>query len=259
MTDAAGNVTATYEDVLGQHLASEEHHDGRVLTTRYEYDLSGQLTAIVDAANNRSLFTYDLLGRRVEQRVPDTGWTEFSYDPAGNLFRKVTPNLRELGAAISYAYDYNRLKTVDHPLSADLHYTYGDKTAANNGRNRVIRIEDEAGTEELAYGKLGEVVRSIRVVDPLKPGDRPRTFETRFDFDAFGRMLSLRYPDGERAHLPLRRRRPAPPRRRPPPGDRARARPRTRSTSPRPATTSSARRRTCASATASRATSATTR
>jgi RHS repeat-associated protein len=76
-------------------------------------------------------------------------------------------------------------------------YEYGPPGAPENGVGRIVRVVDDAGAETRGYGKLGETIRSTRTVKPLKPNDSPQTFETRFEFDSFGRMLRLWYPDGE--------------------------------------------------------------
>src|SRR5262249_19647627 len=36
-----------------------------------------------------------------------------------------------------------------------------------------------------------------RTLVPLSPSNPPRTFQTQFTYDSFGRMLQLVYPDGE--------------------------------------------------------------
>lgn len=56
---------------------------------------------------------------------------------------------------------------------------------------------DEVGEETRGYDVLGNLARTTRTINPLRPGDRIRTFQTTFQFDVFGRMLSMVYPDGE--------------------------------------------------------------
>jgi RHS repeat-associated protein len=178
--------------------AVEEHAGSQINTTRYLYDPVGELRTIVDAKGNETAVDYDRLGRRTQLRSPDSGTTSFEYDDMGNLVSRQTANLRAARQFVTYEYDFNQLISVHYPASTELKYEYGPPGAPENGAGRVVRVVDDAGFESRGYGRLGEVVRSTRTVKPLKPNDSPRTFETRFSFDPFGRMLSLTYPDGER-------------------------------------------------------------
>jgi RHS repeat-associated protein len=198
VTDAMGNVRVLYRDVSDRVTAVEEYIEDRRPTTRYETDALGQLVRMVDAAGNVTAYAYDGLGRRTSLLHPDTGLTELRYDDANNLVERVDPNLRAAGLSIRYEHDYHRLTRVDHPLSEDILYEYGGPgPSAENTAGRVVRMTDEVGTETRGYGRLGEVTRTTRTVRAFRPGDRPRTFETRFGFDSFGRMQRVLYPDGE--------------------------------------------------------------
>jgi YD repeat-containing protein len=198
VTDGMKNLRKLYRDMANRVVAVEERIDGRRPTTRYAYDPLGQLTRILDPAGNVTSMAYDLLGRRTLLHSPDAGRVDFAYDDAGNLIRKADGNLRATGKAIRYGYHFNRLELIDYPFSTDVRYVYGEPgTSADNVAGRIQEVTDEVGTEQRAYGRLGELVETRRTVRPLRPGDKPRTFTTKFELDSFGRMLSLRYPDGE--------------------------------------------------------------
>src|SRR5262249_42377837 len=47
------------------------------------------------------------------------------------------------------------------------------------------------------YGKLGETVRTVGTFVGRTPGQPPVNATTTYQFDSFGRMLSMVYPDGE--------------------------------------------------------------
>jgi RHS repeat-associated protein len=98
--------------------------------------------------------------------------------------------------ALEYAYDFGRLVRVKQPFSGDLVFHYGKPGAPENGAGRVVRVQDEAGEETRGFGKLGETVRSTRLVRPLRPGDKPQKLETRFEFDGFGEKLEYVYDAG---------------------------------------------------------------
>ncbi len=184
--------------------AVEERLGADIRTTRYAYDPLGKLRAITDAHGNETHAEYDRLGRRTQLRSLDAGTIDYAYDDMGNLVSRQDGNLRtdtKLPAdrrLVTYEYDFDHLVAVHHPYGAPVKYEYGPPGAGESGADRIVRVFDDAGFETRGYGKLGEVVRSTRTVKPLKPNDSPQTFETRFAFDPFGRMLSVTYPDGER-------------------------------------------------------------
>jgi RHS repeat-associated protein len=61
----------------------------------------------------------------------------------------------------------------------------------------VVRITDPAGDERRDYGRLGEVVQSVRTL--VKKHHRaPPSFTTRYRYDSWGRLLELTNPDQER-------------------------------------------------------------
>jgi YD repeat-containing protein len=197
VTDAKGNVRVVYRDVGDKVVAVEERLAGRAPTTRYSYNPLGELTSILDAKANPTSMAYDWLGRRTSLKSPDSGLTEYTFDAAGNLTKKVDANLRAKGKAVTYLYEYNRLTLVQHPFSADVVYEYGARGAPENGAGRLSKVVDESGEETRGYGKLGELTRTTRQVVSFRPGAPRREYTTRFDFDSFGRMLSVAYPDGE--------------------------------------------------------------
>src|SRR5262249_21230638 len=84
-----------------------------------------------------------------------------------------------------------------YPDSPDVVYTYGAPGAAANGANRVVSVTDESGTEQRTYDKFGDVVQTSKTIISLN-GSNPRgPYISRFQYDSFGRLLSLTYPDGE--------------------------------------------------------------
>jgi RHS repeat-associated protein len=199
-TDAEGHSKAAYKDAGDRIVAVEERIDGRAPTTRYEYSRTGEMTKVIDAGGNVTTVGYDLLGRRTSLQNPDTGLIRYELDRPGNVVKKFDPNLDEAQQFVEYVYDFDQLTDVRYPdPRRNVHYTYGAPGGdpGRNGAGRVIEVTDDAGREERSYGKLGEVTATTRILRPILPGDRERRFTTSFSFDAFGRMMSITYPDGE--------------------------------------------------------------
>ncbi|MFL6202995.1 MAG: RHS repeat domain-containing protein, partial [Thermoanaerobaculia bacterium] len=200
-TDANGRATRFYNDVKGDVLGVEQANTiggvRRQLVTRYGYDALSQLTSVLDARGNATRLEYDTLGRNVVLDSPDAGRTEMRYDTAGSLGAKITANLAALGQQVRYLRTFHRLDRIDYPAMADVAYTYGGPGAPFNRAGRVATVTDESGVEERSYGKLGEVVRTVRTLT-AQNGNSPRgPYATAFRYDSFERLLSVVYPDGE--------------------------------------------------------------
>src|SRR6266542_2710536 len=146
---------------------------------------------------NTTSATYDTRGQLIVLDSPDSRRTEYRYDLGGNLAAKETANLRATGDLIRYEYNFGRLERIHYPQSPAVIYVYGDPGAADNGAGRIIFQSDESGTEQRAYDKLGNVVRTVDDFVGGTPNE-PHTLATsEFTFDSFGRTLQMIYPDKE--------------------------------------------------------------
>ncbi len=203
VTDANGNSKVTYKDSRELIVALKETvHDAKgseqTLWTSYQYDPLKQITTIKDAKGNLTTAEYDLLGRRTVLDNPDTGKTEMVYDTAGNLIEKITANLRKQSQAIRYAYDFNRLTDIRYPNypgnNVTYIYIYGAAGEADNRAGRITQVTHQAGYKQRWYGQLGETLKETQVI---KSGNAADTFTTQYQYDSWGRLQSLVYPDGE--------------------------------------------------------------
>ena len=204
VTDANLNQKSTYRDV--RELINAVTEEGGLLT-QYEYDPLKQITLVTDDVGNETDVDYDNLGRRISIDNPDTGFTEYKYDLASNLIEKITAN--QAGkTGIVYRYDHTRLKNIVYPTAAyegnNVEYVYGDELPDNergvNQLGRIARVTHQGGTDTREYGKLGEVTYEKRQMDVIARGQGETTvptYETRYDFDTFGRLMTLILPDGE--------------------------------------------------------------
>ncbi|MEK6749083.1 MAG: SpvB/TcaC N-terminal domain-containing protein [Pseudomonadota bacterium] len=210
VTDALGHTKVTYKDQNDLITAVQEINAGQAILTRYAYDPLKQLTQVIDAQGHVTRVTYDSLGRRTAIDNPDTGRIDMVYDPMGNLVKKTTPNLRQRGAdAIEYAYDVNRLTAIHTPNrpANDVTYTYGPPNAPHNRAGRIVTLTHQAGKEERFYGKLGERIKEIKHLPITQTGgqggassNEVEIFTLLYEYDSFGRLQRLVYPDGDQLH-----------------------------------------------------------
>ncbi|MEJ3748544.1 SpvB/TcaC N-terminal domain-containing protein [Actinomycetes bacterium KLBMP 9797] len=194
-TDANGGVVRTYTDVRRLTTAVKEANpagEQPVIWTSFAYDPLGQNTKVVDDQNNVTIAAYDSLGRRTLFDNPDSGRTQTVYDLAGNPIKRITANLAAKHKAIEYEYDFNRLTAIRYPLfdGNDVTYKYGAPGAPGNGANRVVEVEDAAGTAKREYGTLGEVTKDTRTMAGT-------SYTTQYQYDTWNRVLQMTYPDGE--------------------------------------------------------------
>jgi RHS repeat-associated protein len=156
---------------------------------------------VVDNGGNTTSHAYDQFGRRVSTATPDGGLVEWSFDLAGNLVTEVDPNMRANGVQTAYRYDADRLVAVDYPPGTpDVSYVWGERGAAGNGAGRIVALTDGAREQKFEYDPLGAVVSetSTMLVHNLNDAiGAKKTYTTSFTYEAFGRMRTVTYPDGE--------------------------------------------------------------
>jgi RHS repeat-associated protein len=168
------------------------------LTTFYGYNALDELLAVTDAKGNVTRAIYDTLGRIVTLTSQDAGRTDFEFDLGGNLAAKQTANLATGFQLIRYVYEFNRLKKVDYPNSADITYDYGSSTEAGPlGLNRASRIKQEtseAGTKVYEYDALGNVNEETWKLNRIGSAATTMSRTFAYDYDSFGRLLNIYYP-----------------------------------------------------------------
>ena len=83
-------------------------------------------------------------------------------------------------------------------------YEYGPATLSGdtngNRAGRITKVTSQAGTEERHYGRLGEVVKEVKTIASATQGNSlnsPEVYTTHHQYDTFGRLQKLTYPDGE--------------------------------------------------------------
>lgn len=185
ITDENNHSKTEYYDAYGKVVKVEENNSGQIYTTTYEYDTPGNLTKTTDNQGNITQIWYDSLGRKVKINDPDMGVWLYEYDSVGNLTKQTDTK----GQILTFTYDsLNRLVNKKANGSTLATYTYDSGT---NGIGRLAKVTDKSGSTEFFYDNLGREIKSVKTVS----GSGSFTIERAYD--SLGRLLTLKYPDGE--------------------------------------------------------------
>ena len=163
----------------------------------YEYDAMGRMTALTDAAGNRTAYTYDSRGNRTMITYADKSRDRFTYDVAGNLLRKETAagNVTEYtydlkGSVLSETSGENRITYTYYPngklhtkqMSDGLSYTY----TYDSSWNCILVTDSEGGSTGYTYDRESNLT-----------SQRDGMGNTiHYTYDCHGRMTKMTDPMG---------------------------------------------------------------
>ncbi|MBO7227757.1 MAG: hypothetical protein J6V33_09250, partial [Bacteroidales bacterium] len=186
-TDPNGNVTTQYTDYNGKQTRIVDALGGETTMT---YDNLGQLLLSQNPEGFATEYQYDNLGRMISRIHPDAGFTGYSYDNAGNVIKE-----SNMLGEIYYDYSYNRLtnKSYSYLTGNNVTYIYGN---GGNETGRLIEVHDGTGIRNFAYDALGNVIEEHRTISVPGLAD-VYNFTMWYQYDSWGRMLNMIYPDGE--------------------------------------------------------------
>ena len=225
LTDANNNATTyryNYEGLL------TEIKDALNNITGFTYGLSGcpacsgvdQLTALTDAKNQQTGWSYDKIGRLVTETDPLNRTTNYGYGPLTAPTSKTDAN----NAMINYTYDaLQRLTTKTYPGGASTTFTYDSRnnilsatnaaityTNTYDADNRLISTTDSRGYNityqydpagnrtqmKLLPGTADERIINYTYDDANRPATIAAPAGTfAYGYDAVGRRVSLAYPN----------------------------------------------------------------
>jgi RHS repeat-associated protein len=202
--------TTSYLDPFGREIVTEElADDRRPLRSRADLDGRGDPIRLVDPRGIVS-FSYerDLLGRVLREQSADAG-ERLTFPDA---FDRPVRERNARGVLREQRWD-----ALDRPTESYIEHggrrwlaarsEYGESAPdgrARNARGRLLRHHDPAGVVEVGdYDPFGNVLARSRrptetIVDPDWDGDvaLDAPHESRFSYDALGRVLLQRLPDG---------------------------------------------------------------
>ncbi len=212
ITDQAGKRRKGFSDALGRMVrviedpTSTENPTGQNLSTDYVFDTLGNLRKTIQGEQSR-YFTHDSLGRLLYAKQPEQSanaafvhtdsitnnsqWSvKYEYDDNGNI----TTTTDAKGSSVTGTYDnFNRLKVRNYSDATmpDVSFYYdgrglGAIPARSNGKTTKV-TSSVSETRYTAFNNLGQLETHQQITDG-------NTYQTSYNYDAFGRMISETYP-----------------------------------------------------------------
>ena len=215
----------TYNEA-GQVRSVQSHPDSTTwFTETYVYDTSstqgrGYLTSSTDGNGNTTTYTYDLLGHRLTQTLPDPDGnassgnsapkTTYSYDPAGDLLSTSLSTVSSVTPLVT-GFEYDSMQRVVKIENADGTYSTKQYDAAGN----LVYETDELGRiTQYVYDSRNRCIATIYpdgsvVETDYDGGGRVASTTdadgntTAYTYDKLGRTLTVTLPDPDGPGGPL--------------------------------------------------------
>ena len=158
----------------------------------FNYNSVGDNTRVYSSVANdwERDYTYDWLGRRLTYAE---GELAESYTYNGGNLSTHTQSWSENGLpqtkTTHYHYNAHRLDSVCYEDALTTIYHY-------NAAGQPDSVYDESGVMCYEYGNMGEVTKETRIY-ALPFLSQPIALSTQYNYDSWGRVQSITYPDGE--------------------------------------------------------------
>ena len=211
--DPLGNVKRFEYDVYGRKVSETTESTVTGLgggapvlphaTTRSEYDDNGNLTASIDAEENRTEQEFDALDRQAMVQYPDATTQRFQYDPDDHVIADEDNNgLRRL-----YTFD-----ALDSMIRMDLdrsglapNIIVEGASFAQFGYDGLRRVVLERNDFAETHIKVDSLARryeeAMSFATPVAPSLGPLTLLR--EFDNLGNLIQLTYPGGRQVRYDL--------------------------------------------------------
>lgn len=191
--DPEGRVTHDTYDALNRRTESVANYvNGGPLTvdtnvsTRWEYDLAGNIEKLTDGNSNPTLFDYDELNRKVREENAEGEVTLYKYFPMGELRKQVDPRLNPT----EFEYDGNGRRTLMRDaVPNETHYAY-------DGNGNLTDVIDPLGVvTHHEYDALNRRTATIRNYKPYMTPDSETNVRTGFAYDLAGNLTAVTDPN----------------------------------------------------------------
>jgi RHS repeat-associated protein len=188
-TDGNKNATARRVDNLGRVVFATDRDAALVGQTPgaqgmvLDYAPFDTLGTITDILGNKTVRTFDRLGRLIDDLDPDRGHRTYQYNALGDLISAT----KGAGQALNYQYDpVGRLTWIQDPVDGDVKYTWD---IATNGVGKLATIDAPASgvTTTFGYDTIGRPTTKNWMIGA-------DTYSMTSSFDPVGRVAGITYP-----------------------------------------------------------------
>jgi len=178
--------------IIRNYIAAANPSSDTNVTTKYTYDLLGNILSITDPEKYVFTRTYDLQGRKVATKDAKGYEWEYSYDPMGNLLKEVDPNSHSTSIAYTPTY---QVQKVTNPENHVIQFAY-------NANSKLIDQTDAKGIiTHLAYNELDRLVTKVNNYKPEISADHETNVTTKYDHDLKGNLRFITNPRGYKAEV----------------------------------------------------------
>ena len=158
--------------------------------TQIEYDAMNRVTAVTDANNNRSQYTYDLAGR-LTQQTGAKGLQQYSYDSRNRLIQWL--NARGQKTQYDY-YSWGGLQTTSYFPDAASTAATRSVTRTYDNQGNPQNITDSAIQTSILRSQTFDALNRLATETHYHvPG---KTLSKTYDYDTLGNIQTLTYNDG---------------------------------------------------------------
>jgi RHS repeat-associated protein len=173
---------------------------GTWITTRYLYDLHGNLVSVVDPNGNETTYVDDDFGRMILQASPVTGTTSYEYDAADRLVTTIDAN--HAGTTRTYdvlgrvlaANSTREWDPLNDSLDETVTWTYD---IGLWGVGRLSSMTDPTGSTSYTYDRRGLLLTQVTSLAASEIA--PKQYTTGFRYDADGNRSAVTYPSSAQA------------------------------------------------------------
>lgn len=180
-----GGRTRTLQwDVLGRNTAQS----GSGATVGFGYNGQDKLTFVVDPKGLATTYGRNGFGQATTLTSPDTGVSTHAFDAGGNLLHRTNA----AGQVESYTYDLaDRVvtKTLTHPVSGSLTYTFGYASSGPSA-GRAVSVTAPGIALGYGYNLFGQVTSATQQVNGGP------TLAVGYGYATNGTLTSITYPSG---------------------------------------------------------------
>ncbi len=197
----ANTPTRRIFSAAGELSAVEQNLAGRILRSRYDYDIKGNLISHTDALGNVTRFDHDLAGRKLRVVKPESV-TVHVYDAVGNL-TQIHP---QGGESTYLVFDMGNRPISLHYGTPDTppqtQWTYHDAgspappDAGAHTPGRCVRIDDAGGSTVFDYDAVGRMA-----MKRIRPVGLVQDYRVDISYRADGQPATITYPDAGSGRL----------------------------------------------------------